>query len=242
MPLSVNIEAYKAYLQEPWGKIQYQIVFSQLEEMTDKTILDFGAGLGMTSDFLSQKNYVLAIEPNPELLEPEKQTTYQKILGSLEALQSLEPNSVDVIICHNVMEYIEPEKRQAYFYQFKRVLKPQGLLSIIKHNHVGKLMQAVVLENDASKALQLLKGEEFESVSFAQGWTYSIEDLLALSGMRLEKYQGLRTFYSLQANNLKTSEDWLEQMTKIELAVCDLKPYKDISFLQHVWLVNDKGE
>jgi len=34
-------------------------------------------------------------------------------------------------------------------------------------------------------------------------------------------------------------ENWLEEMTKIELAVCDLKPYKDISFLQHVWLMKE---
>ena len=32
------------------------------------------------------------------------------------------------------------------------------------------------------------------------------------------------------------TKNWLEEMTKIELAVCDLKPYKDISFLQHLWL------
>ncbi|KHD44799.1 class I SAM-dependent methyltransferase [Streptococcus hongkongensis] len=240
--MSINIENYKAYLQEPWGKIQYDILFAQLEHIQDKTILDFGAGLGMTSNFLSQKNQVLAIEPNQDMLEPDKEADYQKILGSLDALKTLVNNSFDVLICHNVMEYIEPKERQDYFYQFKRVLKPQGLLSIVKHNQVGKLMQTVVLENDVSKALQLLKGEEFESVSFAQGWTYSIEDLLELSGMRLEKYQGMRTFYSLQANDLKSGQDWLEQMTKLELAVCDLQPYKDISFLQHVWLVNDKGE
>lgn len=57
-----------------------------------------------------------------------------------------------------------------------------------------------------------------------------------MSGLKLENYLGIRTFYSLQPNEFKSKENWLEEMTKIELAVCDLKPYKDIIFLQHLWL------
>ena len=57
-----------------------------------------------------------------------------------------------------------------------------------------------------------------------------------MSGLKLENYLGIRTFYSLQPNEFKSKENWLEEMTKIELAVCDLNPYKDISFLQHLWL------
>lgn len=62
-----------------------------------------------------------------------------------------------------------------------------------------------------------------------------------MSGLKLENYLGIRTFYSLQPNEFKSKENWLEEMTKIELAVCDLKPYKDISFLQHLWLKNNRG-
>ena len=57
--------------------------------------------------------------------------------------------------------------------------------------------------------------------------------------MKLEDYQAIRTFYSLQMNEVKTKDNWLEKMTEMELAVCNLYPYKDISFLQHVWLVKE---
>ncbi|MDT2732750.1 methyltransferase domain-containing protein [Streptococcus parauberis] len=232
----VNINLYKKNLEQPWGRIQYEIIFAQLAHIKGKKILDFGSGFGLTSKFLSKENEVLSIEPNEDMLELDKPSNYKKLLGSLEELLSIRDSSYDIILCHNVMEYVEPEERQAYFEHFKRILKPEGKLSIIKHNHVGKILQTVVLENDISKALQLLDGEEFDSVSFAKGNTYSIEELIEVSGMKLEKYQAIRTFYSLQTNELKTADTWLEEMTKIEMAVCDMKPYKDISFLQHVWL------
>lgn len=237
--MTVDLKQYRDNLEQPWGKIQYEITFAQLAHLKDQNILDFGSGFGLTSAFLAQNNQVTSIEPNKDMLEWNDEASYQKMLGSLDELTLLKDHSFDVVICHNVLEYIKVENRKNYIDAFKRLLKPQGLLSIIKHNHVGKVLQTVVLENNIPKALQLLDGQDFESVSFAQGWTYSIDDLLELSEMPLEKYQAIRTFYSLQTNDLKTADDWLKEMTEIELAVCDLKPYKDISFLQHVWLRNN---
>lgn len=238
--MSVDLERYREYLKEPWGRIQYEVTFAQLEHIENKQVLDFGSGLGLTSEFLSRKNDVIAMEPNAEMLDVETKAAYRKILGSLEQLEKLEADSFDVVLCHNVLEYIELSQRVRYMKQFQRVLKPEGELSIIKHNHVGKVIQTVLFENDLTKALQLLGGENFESVSFRQGETYPIEELLGLCHMTLEKYQGIRTFYALQPNAFKTGDRWLEEMTKMELAVCDLKPYKDISFFQHVWLKNNK--
>ena len=164
---------------------------------------------------------------------------YEKILGSLEQVEKFESESFDIVLCHNVLEYIDENCRVNYLSELKRVLKRDGKLSIIKHNQVGKIMQAVVFSNDADQALDLLNGNEFKSVSFSQGTTYTIDELLEMSKMKLENYQAIRTFYSLQMNEVKTKDNWLEKMTEMELAVCDLYPYKDISFLQHVWLVKE---
>ena len=56
------------------------------------------------------------------------------------------------------------------------------------------------------------------------------------TNLTLENYQGLRTFYALQPNEFKTEDGWLERLTKMELAVVNQKPYKDIAFLQHLTL------
>ena len=232
----MDIQQYKQMLEQPWGKIQYEITFAQLAHLKNKKILDFGSGIGLVSKFLAENNEVIAIEPEKELLFAYSSHTYEKILGSLEQVEKFESESFNIVLCHNVLEYIEENYREKYLSEFKRVLKRDGKLSIITHNQVGKIMQAVVFSNDIDQALDLLKGNEFKSVSFNSGTTYTIDELLEMSKMKLEKYQAIRTFYSLQMNEVKTKDNWLEKMTEMELAVCDLLPYKDISFLQHVWL------
>ena len=235
----MDIQQYKQMLKQPWGKIQYEITFAQLVHLKNKKILDFGSGLGLVSQFLSENNEVVAIEPEKEMLFAYPNHTYEKILGSLEQVKKFEAESFDIVLCHNVLEYIEENNRENYLSELKRVLKQEGKLSIIKHNQVGKIMQAVVFSNDVDLALELLKGNEFRSVSFNSGTTYTIDKLLEMSKMKLVKYQAIRTFYSLQMNEVKTKDNWLKKMTEIELAVCDLYPYKDISFLQHVWLMKE---
>ena len=235
----MDIQQYKQMLEQPWGKIQYEITFAQLAHLKDKRILDFGSGLGLVSQFLGENNEVVAIEAEKEMLFAYSNHTYEKILGSLEQVEKFEAESFDIVLCHNVLEYIEEKNREKYLSEFKRVLKRDGKLSIIKHNQVGKIMQAVVFSNDIDQALDLLKGNEFRSVSFNSGTTYTIDKLLEISKMKLDKYQAIRTFYSLQINEVKTQDKWIEKMTEMELAVCDLHPYKDISFLQHIWLVKE---
>ena len=235
----MDIQQYKQMLEQPWGKIQYEITFAQLVHLKNKKILDFGSGLGLVSQFLGENNEVVAIEPEKEMLFAYSNHTYEKILGSLEQVEKFEAESFDIVLCHNVLEYIEENNREKYLSEFKRVLKRDGKLSIIKHNQVGKIMQAVVFSNDIDQALDLLKGNEFRSVSFNSGTTYTIDKLLEISKMKLDKYQAIRTFYSLQMNEVKTQDKWIEKMTEMELAVCDLYPYKDISFLQHVWLMKE---
>ena len=235
----MDIQQYKQMLEQPWGKIQYIITFAQLEHIKGKKILDFGSGFGLVSQFLAENNEVVAIEPQELMLFAYSNHRYEKILGSLEQVKKFESETFDIVLCHNVLEYIDKDCRVNYLSELKRVLKRNGKLSIIKHNQVGKIMQAVVFSNDADQALDLLKGNEFKSVSFNSGTTYTIDELLEMSKMKLENYQAIRTFYSLQINEVKTKDNWLEKMTEMELAVCDLYPYKDISFLQHVWLMKE---
>ena len=235
----MDIQQYKQMLEQPWGKIQYEITFAQLVHLKNKKILDFGSGLGLVSQFLGENNEVVAIEPEKEMLFAYPNHTYKKILGSLEQVEKFESESFDIVLCHNVLEYIEENNREKYLSEFKRILKKDGKLSIIKHNQVGKIMQAVVFSNDVDQALDLLKGNEFRSISFNSGTTYTIDKLLEMSKMKLVKYQAIRTFYSLQMNEVKTQDNWLKKMTEMELSVCDLYPYKDISFLQHVWLMKE---
>lgn len=237
--MTIHLDTYRDMLEKPWGKLLYDLIFAQLSHINNQTVLDFGAGFGLTATFLSKTNTVTAIEPNAEMLFSEPNRPFTTVLGSFEQLKNLPTETFDTIICHNVLEYILPEERPKYLQEFERLLKPGGNLSLIKHNQVGKVLQAVVFQNDIPLALELLSSPDYASPSFSKGSSYTIDDLLEMTSLKLKSYKGLRTFYSLQPNTFKTSDSWLEHMRTIELAVCDQSPYKDIAFLQHLTLIKE---
>ena len=134
-----NIQGYLAYVHAPWGQLFYQLAWHNIE-CKGKRILDFGSGFGMTADHFAQYNHVTAIEPNKEMLEHRvADHPYEQIVGGVETLRSMPSQSFDVIICHNVMEYLDDHDREALLFELNRLLKANGFISIIKHNRAGKL-------------------------------------------------------------------------------------------------------
>ena len=63
----------------------------------------------------------------------------------------------DIVLCHNVLEYIDDKERVVK--ELCRVLKPGGMLSVVKHNRAGRVMQMAVLLDELEKAHQLLDGK-----------------------------------------------------------------------------------
>lgn len=231
----VNVQVYKKNLQQPWGKIYYDILFDQLKGIKGQKILDFGSGFGIVANFLAKNNQVLAIEPNQDMVELcLKDYDYQQVLGSLEQLQEMADASFDMIFCHNVLEYVE--QREHYLTEFSRLLKPKGRLSIVKHHEVGRIFHTVVFENDTNKALKLLSGERFETHSMGNAECYDLEQLINGMPLAILDFQGIRIFYGMQENSMKTASDWSDKLLQMELAVYDKSPYRDTAFFQHFWL------
>ena len=194
--MAANIQAYLENIRKPWGQIYYDILFAQLKDIKGKRVLDFGSGFGLVANHLARDNEVLAVEPNQEMVALRaKDHPYQQLVGSLEQLASLEDASFEVILCHNVLEYVED--RKVILKEFTRLLKPGGLLSIVKHNEVGRVLQTVVFENNTQKALDLLAGQDLETHSMGLAQAYdlatAVEDL-ALEAIVL---QGIKDSNSL---------------------------------------------
>lgn len=230
-----NIQAYLENLQQPWGQLYYDILFEQLQDIKGKRVLDFGSGFGLVANHIAKENQVLAVEPNEEMVALRTQDySYQQLVGSLDQLASLEDASFDVILCHNVLEYVE--NRKAVLKEFTRLLKPGGMLSIVKHNEVGRVLQTVVFENDTRKALALLAGQDLETHSMGLAQAYNLDAAFVDLGLEVQNYQGIRVFYGLQDNRFKGQEGWRESMLQMELAVCQEPPYRDMAFFQHYWL------
>lgn len=213
------------------------MIWKQLGLIKGKKLLDFGSGSGVTADHFARDNEVYAVEPSEEMLKTRVQTNdYTQLIGSTEQLAQLEAESFDVILCHNVLEYIED--RKPILNEFHRILKPQGILSVVKHNRLGRVMQMTVLLNDFDTANSLLDGKDGISKQFGTISYYADDDLTGWhSGFTVENIHGIRTFWDLQQNQeIQKDPDWQEKMLQIEERASDIDEFRRIAFLHHVIL------
>ena len=108
-----------------WERLLKKIIWAQLGEIKGKNILDFGSGEGITANHFAKDNHVVAIEPWGEMLKSRlKDYEYRQIQGDASELLKFEDNTFDVIICHNVLEYIDDKEK--IINELHRVLKPGG--------------------------------------------------------------------------------------------------------------------
>lgn len=236
MGSSINIEGYLSTVNAPWGKLFYQLLWRNLK-CDGKRILDFGSGFGITANHFAANNEVVALEPNVEMIKNRFQTnTYQQIVGGIDKLCELPNDSFDVAFCHNVMEYLE--NRIELLQELKRVLKPNGYVSLVKHNKYGKIMQKAVFEYNVESALDLLKGNKDISQNFGTINEYELSDLsLYCEGLfHIDRIYGIRTFFGLQKNEFKNDSEWLEKMYELEGAVESIPEFQNIASFHHIIL------
>lgn len=117
----------------------------------------FGSGEGITANHFDKKNDVTAIEPSEEMLSNAwKDNEYNQIVGDVNALSVFNDETFDIIICHNVLEYIDD--KEAVVKALARVLKKDGIPSIAKHNRAVRVMQmAVLLESLDEEGISILE-------------------------------------------------------------------------------------
>ncbi len=82
----------------------------------------------------------------------------------MDTLRTLPSGAFDVVICHNVLEYIED--KASIVRELSRVLRSGGTLLLLKHNRAGQVMQHAVLPDDFVGAGRLLDGKDDFSQQF----------------------------------------------------------------------------
>lgn len=220
-----------------WERLFKKIVWKQLGDMEGKKILDFGSGEGITANHFAEKNDVTAIEPSKEMLSNAwKDYEYTQIVGDVNALSAFKNETFDMIICHNVLEYIDD--KAAVIKALARVLRKDGIISIVKHNRAGRVMQMAVLLDDFEKANEILDGKDSTASKFGTIRYYEDNDITKWEPqITVSDILGIRTFWDLQQNQQKHGDEaWQEKMLQLELRVSQMREYKNIAFFHHLLL------
>ena len=232
------VENYRKMVDEPWGRMFYDQIFGQLIIPEDRRakILDFGAGFCLTADHYAKHHDVIAVEPNKEIHERRvRDHDYLFVGQGAEYLRSLEDNGMDVVICHNVLEYAD--NKEEILGQLFRILKPGGIFSIVKHNLCGRVLGAAVLQDDPKAALELLCSGDSENSMFGKRDVYDIDFLTGyFSGrMILTDIFGIRTFFGLSSNSaIKYTDEWYESMLELETRASTVDEFRRVAFFNHL--------
>lgn len=220
-----------------WERMLKTILWRQLGDIREKKILDFGSGKGITANHFAEKNEVTAVEPWEEMVKKRwKDFEYTQLTGDLSVLAQFRDESFDLVICHNVLEYIDD--KQSVVKELARVLKSGGTMSVVKHHRAGRIMQMAVLLDDCEKANDLLDGQNSTASEFGAIRYYEEDQITEwASQMKSEKVYGIRTFWDLQQNQEKHGEEeWQERMIRLEMRVSEIDEFRNIAFFHHLLL------
>ncbi len=225
-----------------WELLQKKMTWEQLGDFENKVILDFGSGNGVTAEHYAQHNKVYAIEPNAEFMPTSVLENVTQICGDVKKLLQFKDGFFDVVICHNVLEYAQ--EREEIVQQFARVLKADGLLSVVKHNVAGRVMQMAVLLNNFDSANALLNGENGSAEKYGTINYYDDSDIFKWSDkFEAERILGQRVFWDLQQNQeIQKNEQWQKRMLELEHRVQDIDEFRNIAFFHHLILRRVKNE
>ncbi|HIW80256.1 MAG TPA: class I SAM-dependent methyltransferase [Candidatus Acetatifactor stercoripullorum] len=79
----------------------------------------------MTANYLAEHNDVTAIEPDEDSVKGRwADNHYTQIIGSTDELHKFADETFDMIICHNVLEYVAD--RADIVKEFARIFKSDG--------------------------------------------------------------------------------------------------------------------
>ncbi len=224
-------------VDQPWGKIFYDMIFNQLKLADEKRlkILDFGAGFCITARHYAKNHDVTALEPNEEMYKLRFESDgYTLVTQGIDYLKTVADASFDIAFCHNVLEYVK--NKDEILTELKRVLKPGSSLSIIKHNLYGRVFGCAVLTDNPKAALDLLDQKPEDSM-FGNRDVYTNEYLTNFFGdeMELSELYGIRAFYGLSSNNeIKYTDEWYKSMLELETRTGTIDDFKRVSFFNHL--------
>jgi S-adenosylmethionine-dependent methyltransferase len=154
---------FAAYLETPEGRLRLDLAFANLEEFqpAQATALDLGCGTGAMAIRLARLGvHVTALDSSPAMLDIARRTALDAGVDSRVKLQHGDvtesanlfiPGSFDVILCHNLLEYVEDPS--AVLRVAARLLRgTSAILSILVRNQAGEVLKAALLNGDLSAA------------------------------------------------------------------------------------------
>ena len=166
---------YAAYLETPEGRLRLDLAFANLQEFlpmqrsnNSMCALDLGCGTGATAIRLARLGvHVTMFDSSLAMLDIAKRAANEAAVGDqvrlkqgdVTELSSLfNVGSFDVILCHNLLEYVDDPR--AVLRGAARLMRgPAAILSVLVRHQTGEVLKAAVRTGDLAAAERALTAE-----------------------------------------------------------------------------------
>ena len=107
-----------------------------------QTVLDFGCGEGHyavpAAKLVGEKGKVYAVDKDKQALDRLTKLIEENNIKNIKVIKKesiipLENNSLDFILCYDVVHYLK--NRKTIYHEFYRVLRPKGIFSLYPKHH-----------------------------------------------------------------------------------------------------------
>lgn len=166
---------YAAYLETPEGRLRLDLAFANLQEFLPASqskaplsALDIGCGTGAIAVRLARLGiHVTLLDSSSSMLSIAQHAALEAGVsdsialkqGDADQLANLFPmGSFDVILCHNVLEYVDDPG--AVLRGAVRLMRgPSAVLSLLARNQAGEALKAALQAGDLAAAEKNLSAE-----------------------------------------------------------------------------------
>jgi S-adenosylmethionine-dependent methyltransferase len=163
---------YASYLESPEGRLRHDLAFANLQEFLPQatsslSAIDIGCGTGTTAVRLARLGvHVTLLDSSHGMLDLAKRAAQEAGVteritikfGDAGRLDSLTSGPFDIILCHNVLEFVDDP--EAVLCGAGRVMRdPSAILSLVVRNQAGEVLKAAIQAGDLAVAENNLGAE-----------------------------------------------------------------------------------
>jgi S-adenosylmethionine-dependent methyltransferase len=164
---------YAAYLETPEGRLRLDLAFANLQEFLPESklplrALDLGAGTGAAAVRLARLGFLVTlVDSSPEMLDIANRAAQEANVSAKITLKDgdaahmaevLHAESFDVILCHNLLEYVD-DPGAVLRGAAGAMRNSAAILSLLVRNRAGEVLKAAIQAGDLDTAEHQLTAE-----------------------------------------------------------------------------------
>ena len=240
---------YAAYLETPEGRLRLDLAFANLrdflpQERSGLRALDLGCGTAVLGIRLARLGFhVTLLDPSQPMLDIATRAAQEAGVAEGIALQisdamqigdSFEAESFDVVLCHNVLEFLEDPG--VALRSAARVLRSTGILSVVVRNQPGEVLKKALVDGDLTAAEQTL-GAEWGDESLYGGkvrlfTAKALRIMLEHASFAVAAERGVRVFSDYLPTKVSRTNEY-EQIFQLERKLGALPEFAAVARYTH---------